>query len=674
MTLKRRSGLLGAVALATVASSTIVSAQAPRPQQSPVQFDRDLILEKMDLREFDIQSFVMPAVGGRPVRAPVFLDGKEYEIDVERYLITTVNVEFWDEYEDGTRVRDLDPPRCVTYKGNLVDPVTQDIVGHVRASIDERMIWSMIWHDNGNTYGIQPAADVLKGFDPTVHVIYNLKNVITAEEKGFMCGNSLLPNMTMPQDIVKQDRDPDGQQRAAGDDIIEIAFDNGYEWFQFNGSKKATVREAQKILNNTNGMYEVSGLDRTFLISFFQNRLGGPGPYTSTDSGTLLNATTSQWETGNRSVAQRDTVNHLTGIPMNGGFVLGVAWFQNVCPGGGLLSGYGVCYVTWTSNNASQGALVAHEVGHNLGASHCDGDADCGTMCSGFGGCSGNVTTFGSRSITDMNNFLSTKGCLHGDIADITGSFFTDFESGLDATIWQENDGANVGSGGLNEPSGTESLVLNADGPTRWERDYVSTAEIHNLGTTASSISFWYEVKGGAIADRAFTVRMLSAGNNRRFQFGYDHDGVNQSVYTFVNSPLPYPQANHDKMTIYFESGPACTGPGTGTVFIDDFTFTMTFARMGFQPAPGPSGRSVLSLFQAQPFQKVHFFANLAGQAMSADNTQIYSIGSAVANASGVAQLDLPPISDLPDMEVGFFAILEMPNGGLKLEPIWVNL
>jgi hypothetical protein len=664
MTLMGRTMLLaGLTALATAT----LDAQVQTPKKVNL---RQQILDELDLRDFEIQSFLMPAMAGPPIQTAVFLGDTEYQLEIERCAITTVDWEMWDIDELGNNIRDPDPPKSSTYKGSLIDPTTGDLVGHVRATVDEHMLWAMIWHDDGRSFGIQPIADAIDGYTPSEHVVYDTADVITAAELGYtLCGNDLLPSMRLPHHLIDEERDS-AQQRALGDDINELAIDNGFEWYQANGTKKATVREAQKVINNTNGMYEVTGLDYTILISFFQNRFNGCGNYCTNNIGDLLDTTVAIWESGNQALAKRDNVHHFTG--RNTGGILGVAFINNTCAGGGLLSGYGVSQVTFSANLANRGALVAHELGHNAGAGHCDGDADCGTMCSGFGGCPGSVLVFGNRSRNSINNFLGSVSCLHPDVADIVGPFSTDFESGIDPNIFQYNDGANSGTGAINEPSGIRSLVLNATSGSRFARDYIGTAEIRNAGTTSATVTFWYQVKGGASAARALTLRMLAASNNRKFEWGYDHDGVDQNTFTFVSHSLAYPQADHNNMTLYFEAGQACTGAGTGTVFVDDFTFTSTAASMAYNP--GPNGVSQLRVFDAVPNQRVHFFANLAGQAMANNNTQIYPLGGATANASGVAVLELPHMDKVPSMEVGFFAILEMPNGGLQLQPIWVRL
>jgi len=98
----------------------------------------------------------------------------------------------------------------------------------------------------------------------------------------------------------------------------------------------------------------------------------------------------------------------MTGKNLDGS-VIGVAWLAVICNSS---NGYGLSQSRFTSNMTNRVGLTAHEVGHNWNADHCDGDGDCYIMCSALGGCAGDVTRFGSRSIGSITSYRDTRGCL----------------------------------------------------------------------------------------------------------------------------------------------------------------------------------------------------------------------------------------------------------------------
>src|SRR5690606_23167451 len=116
-------------------------------------------------------------------------------------------------------------------------------------------------------------------------------------------------------------------------------------------------------------------------------------PYDGTDSGAILDQFRAHWNANHGSI-HRDTAHLMPGRDVDGN-VIGVAWLSVLC---GTGYDYGYSQSRFSGSMAYRTALTAHEVGHNFSAGHCNGDSDCWIMCSGIGGCSGNVTKFGERS------------------------------------------------------------------------------------------------------------------------------------------------------------------------------------------------------------------------------------------------------------------------------------
>src|SRR5690606_28153586 len=128
-------------------------------------------------------------------------------------------------------------------------------------------------------------------------------------------------------------------------------------------------------------------------------------PYTATSDNALLEQFRDHWNDNYADVA-RDVAHLMTGAGF--GLVAGLAYNHVIC---NPSSAYG-----WSSqesfNLASRTATTAHELGHNWGANHCDGDADCAIMCSITPGCSNSLTTFGSNSVAAITAMRDAATCL----------------------------------------------------------------------------------------------------------------------------------------------------------------------------------------------------------------------------------------------------------------------
>ena len=76
--------------------------------------------------------------------------------------------------------------------------------------------------------------------------------------------------------------------------------------------------------------------------------------------------------------------------------------------------------VTWFSGSRiNDVATVAHELGHNWNAKHCNSNPPCYIMCSWAGGCNQNSKLFGPQAVNEINVFRSARGCLSRFTPDI---------------------------------------------------------------------------------------------------------------------------------------------------------------------------------------------------------------------------------------------------------------
>jgi hypothetical protein len=123
-----------------------------------------------------------------------------------------------------------------------------------------------------------------------------------------------------------------------------------------------TLAEIEGIINLVDGIYEVE-LGISVEIVAAQIRDSEPDPYDSTNPSTLLDQLRSQWNSHHGGIA-RDTVHLFTGKDLDSSTV-GIAFMSVVCNTG---AAYGLSQDL--GSDALMPLLVAHEMGHNLGAAH----------------------------------------------------------------------------------------------------------------------------------------------------------------------------------------------------------------------------------------------------------------------------------------------------------------
>ena len=163
-------------------------------------------------------------------------------------------------------------------------------------------------------------------------------------------------------------------------------------------SNGAAEQRAVALMNMVSLIYEgqvnvrirVMGvLCQTLTQVYFAGNLG-----TLADMNALLAAVQANWTLRYPHVV-RDLV-HLFSSRGPGSGILGNAYLTVQCvPLGAPGRGYAVSRVVLPSV-ALNTTLVAHEIGHNLSANHCDFQPDCGIMCATIGACS--LAAFGTTT------------------------------------------------------------------------------------------------------------------------------------------------------------------------------------------------------------------------------------------------------------------------------------
>jgi hypothetical protein len=184
---------------------------------------------------------------------------------------------------------------------------------------------------------------------------------------------------------------------------LQIATEADYEFYQNCGSDPQSANESiLSALNLAESVYE-SNFNMNFMITFQNVWTTSSNPYTSTNAETLLNQFRTEWNT-NRTGATRNIAHLFTGKSLDGS-TTGIAWLGHISDD----YSYSLSMDYW-----AMFAITAHEIGHNLNASHPPANAsDCqcaisasSVMCPYL---QNNDLWFCPHSINSINNFLANN-------------------------------------------------------------------------------------------------------------------------------------------------------------------------------------------------------------------------------------------------------------------------
>ena len=202
----------------------------------------------------------------------------------------------------------------------------------------------------------------------------------------------------VPGDSVE---DSQPAELAAGSlRVLQVAVDADHEFHLAYGD--AATAEIESILNVVDGIFQVEvGLT----IQIVRTRVfsAEPDPYTSTSANTLLSELRNHW-TANETAVLRDTVHLFTGKDLDGSTV-GMAGLRALCNG----NAYGLSQDL--ASDVIMPLLVAHEIGHNLGASHDPSTSDPRYIMYPVLSAS-NLDEYSAESKTAISSYTSGLSCL----------------------------------------------------------------------------------------------------------------------------------------------------------------------------------------------------------------------------------------------------------------------
>ena len=354
------------------------------------------LLSALGIHRGTLQSLTLPPVGHSASGFPTAIDQLVFEVELEGRM-HVVELHSAEVRAPGYRLLRRDPMGltevpmgpCTTFRGGL----RGDVRSRVAASYADGWLRAVLVH-NDTLWVVQPLRDAVPGAAATTYAVFR--------------GPDCLPNASHCGVPTTVQPTPTG---VFGDSVYEceLALQADHPLFLLNTSSlSATQAEVLGIVNAVDLIFQGS-----LTVAFQVSQLivdTAPDPYTSANATTLLSEFRSFWNANYLSVG-RDVAHLFTGrqVGTSSAGVVGLAYTATACD---VTNAYALSETRWSPNFALRVGLTAHEFGHNFGATHCDALGNCNLMCSGIGGCTGVVSTFGPAAISEMDTYLQTVSCL----------------------------------------------------------------------------------------------------------------------------------------------------------------------------------------------------------------------------------------------------------------------
>jgi hypothetical protein len=272
-----------------------------------------------------------------------------------------------EETRNGGDVRALATDAPVrTYKGK----VRGKEGSAARFTIDGGTIEGLILMD-GEKYFVEKKQKYAESAAPTDFLLYKESDVI--EDSTAACGASVGEKIKQAGEMVSL---ADSGESLAASGVagtiplnreIKIATEADYEYVRAFGDSESTNDEILSVLNLIEGVYQ-NELGLSFNVVYQHTWATTDDPYQSTAPGTALAEFKNYWNTNFAHIA-RDVAHRWTGKDLDGD-VIGSAEIGAVCltPS----KSYGVSQILFDIDIKI--GITAHELGHNLGATHPDRD------------------------------------------------------------------------------------------------------------------------------------------------------------------------------------------------------------------------------------------------------------------------------------------------------------
>lgn len=313
------------------------------------------------------------------LRLPVVIDGHETAVELDPFSVRA------DDYRvilrSGTgSAQSVTPLSESNYRGRVSGWEESRVSATVR---DGRMNG---WIQAGSrTYRLDPGGA-------------GVQHALPIESKA-SCGMFSEPSWGWPGDSPADLQGGGGSPTRYCELAVEVDYWSYY--YEGNQSYQATVDVVESLVSSASALFGATFDVEFSLGTVIVHTTEASSPYdlgtTSYTGSSLLNKVEQVWDSQHTDI-HRDVALLLQPFQLD---AAGTARSGTVCCDNAYL---------WSIPAPIE---FSHELGHVLGAvGHCDGDPDCGLMCSNTTSSCDATMTFGSASIALINNFLANVQCL----------------------------------------------------------------------------------------------------------------------------------------------------------------------------------------------------------------------------------------------------------------------
>lgn len=394
-----------------------------------------LVRQHMPIDGGTVQSLVFERMDDDVVRIPIVIDGEVDEMVLARESLRSPDFQVLVPGRNGNLVPLQPLPEPTTYRGALANQF--DSV--VAATIFEDQLTAYIVLDDGTWRYVQPIREHVPMADVDQHLVYRGMDTIPvpgvcgvpddpmAELRGPQADEQLLvipPDFDWDSTVIAEGNANDGPEPIGGMILndptlvaytVLVAFDADFPYYQANNSSVAqTIAALETVMAGVNIVYERDTFIRHNIGTIIVRTSFLADPYTTSNAEALLVQMRNHWNANHTNIPR--SVAHLfTGRNLSDD-VIGYAYVGVICDSISNGAGYGLSQVTYSTNANNRIALVAHELGHNWNAEHCNESPHecvvCRIMCSNINQCNGyGAPEFGPCSTYTINAIAGSASC-----------------------------------------------------------------------------------------------------------------------------------------------------------------------------------------------------------------------------------------------------------------------